>query len=413
MLKKIVFLFMILVLLEESIMSDAAQLTLGKPDDFYQFPKEKKHIFLTEPNLITFTTPPDSYVWISDIEHVIEKNTGEIFLADGENPFYMAGDMIPKNKFFELFPYHFYYKNEEEKLGKKINYSLMIKNIEHHEIDVDISGIGTTKDWDHYKTWEGALRGDGKKSAKLKPGETLTLWRADRLDGDLPWSAIVLGRASGDIMVYDYCFLGDKDPGPDKAKQIPDLTYEPYLLASFTRGTADWNTAFIDYFPETKNANGMLQLSKIKDEIYSAAIAYSPGGPYNKLCNYNTVEPTFEKDRLSVVDPVSKKAHLFFGGNYPIMYKHSLPFINDGDTTRVVEFYISSNDKYNVDTIAGVWIQGKMLVCRVPIVGKNKHWKVFTLKIAPKEKHILDFTVIPLGSRWGGMVTSLEMKTGQ
>lgn len=410
--KKIFFiLFLTIQILEVSEMGNA-QILLGKPNEFTVFSQNKKHIFLSEPEQVKFAKMENGYVWISDIEHVIEKNTGEIFLADGEKPFYMAGDIIPKDKLFELFPYHFYYKNEEDKLGKKINYKLIIKNINSEEISVDITGIGTTRDWDHYKTWEGALRGDGKKTITLKPNEIYTLWDAKKLDGDLPWSGIVLGKTSGDIWVCDYCYLGEKEPDISKAEQMPDLTYEPYLLASFTRGTADWNSANIEYFPKLRDNDNYIKLSNLKDEIFSLAIAFSPGGPYNNLCHYNTVEPSFKEDKLSVIDPVSKKEHLFFGGNYPIMYNFSIPLINDSETSRSISFYLSSNDKFGVDTIAGVWIQNKMISCRVPMISKNSHWKIFSATLKPKEKTKIDFIVIPLGSRWGGMIASMEISSG-
>ncbi len=405
----IIFLF----LLQEVNLMNAAELIVGKENEFFKFNEGKRHIYLTEPGQVKFMKEKDTYVWVSDIEHVIEKNTQEIFLADGEKKFYLAGDKIPAGKKFELFPYHFYYKTEEEKLKKKVNYKLIMKNISKEETEVEIFGIGTTTDWDHYKTWEGAFKGNKKGIIKLKPSETYTLWEEKSLVGDLPWSGIVLGKTNGDIWVCDYCYLGDEDPGTDNAEQIPDLTYEPYLLASFTRGTAPWNAASIDYFPHLRDENNILKLSKINDSIYSTAIAFSPGGPYNKLCNYNAVEPTFREDKLLVMDPVSKKEHVFFGGNYPIMYKYNIPVINDTTGTKTLSFYISSNDKFKVDTIVGVWINGKMLACRVPIVSLNSNWKVLNLSLEAGEKETLDFVVVPLGSRWGGMVTSLEISSGK
>ncbi len=367
--------------------------------------------FLSEPDEARFTRVPESFVWISDIEHVIEEHSGEIYLADATKPYYLAGDRIPGGKTFELFPYHYYDKEEEEALGGRINYRLAVKNISESPVRVEIHGMGTVTDWDHHKTWEGAFRGDGKQSFELQPEETRTLWKAERLEGGLPWSGIVLGKASGDIWVVDYAYLSESDPGLSQAGPQPDLAWPPYLLASFTRGTADWNAAGIDLYPALRDGQGSIALSKLEDGARSMAIGYSPGGPITNLCEYRAVEPTFAADVLSVRDPLSGKSHVFFGGNYPIMYHVNLPLVNDSDRERTVNFYLCSNDVYSVDTLAGVWIGGKMLHRRVTLMAYYENWKVVSVTLKPGERDLVETIIVPLGSRWGGMIATVEVTT--
>ncbi len=390
----------------------AQQLRIDESEGMVNISPKKERTFLEENERVAFRRQSGGYVWISDIEHVIDEKTGQVYLADAEKPYYLCGDTIPGGTFFELFPYHYYDKEEEEILGGRINYRLIIKNVELNPVTITIEGMGTTTSWEHYKTWEGALKGEkGQKVFSLAPGEILTLWEEHDLKGGVPWSGIILGRADGDIKVYDYAYLGEKDPGIEHAEQMPDLALPDYLLASFTRGTSDWNTGIITLFPGSRGTDNHISLAQVQDGIYSFAVGYSPGGPLNNLCTYNAVEPTFTMDTLEVEDPVSGKSHLFFGGNYPIMYQCSLPMKNDTQATKTISLYICSNDRFNVDTIAGVWIKGKMLHRRVPVFKTEKHWRVFTLELQPGEKYELPFTLIPLGSRWGGMIASLAFST--
>lgn len=386
----------------------ALEIAVNNKEPFVSLPLDKQ-TWLTEQDNARFTKGKDGIVWISDIEHVIDEKTGDIYLADGKTRLYMYGDTVPAGKSFELFPYHYYDKEEEQKLGKRINYSLILKNISGAEATVKIEGMGTTRDWDHYKTWEGAFRGDNKKTITLKPNEVYTLWNAKGLEGGLPWSAIVFGKSTGDLWVCDYAYLGDKDPGVEGAYPQPDLAWPPYLLASFTRGTAPWNTASIDLFPKQRDGKDRIPLKSIGDGVYSFAFAYSPGGPITNLCEYKAVQPTFLEDRLVVKDPATGYSHVFFGGNYPIMYKFRIPVVNDTAEVKSVSFYLCSNDTLKVDTIAGVWIGRKMLWRRVPMVGKNEHWRIASATVKPGGSEVMEFTVVPLGSRWGGMIGSLDV----
>jgi hypothetical protein len=124
------------------------------------------------------------------------------------------------------------------------------------------------------------------------------------------------------------------------------------------------------------------------------------------------VQPTFVLDELVVKDPLSGYSHKFFGGNYPILYKFRLPMKNDTKAAKAVRFYLASNDKFKVDTIAGAWVGGKMLWRRVPMIGNNEHWRILSATIPPGQDETLDFIVVPLGSRWGGLVGSLEIAPG-
>jgi len=390
------------------------ELTIRTDEDFHSFPADKEPIYLTENEDVTFNRHENTYTWMSDVERVTWVDREEIFLADSDPAYYLCGDVIPGGRHFELFPYHFYYQEEKDKLlGDRINYALIAQNISDEEVTIEIEGKGTTTDWDHYKTWEGAFQGKGQETIRLQPGEIHTLWREKELEPDLPWSAIVLGTTTGDILVADYAYLSEEDPGIEEAEQMPDIAWDPYYLASFTRGTVDWNGADIVYFPDKRDEQNRIPLSAVEDNIYSIAIGYSPGGPVNNLCEYRVIEPTFAEDELIVEDPLSGKSHPFFGGNYPIMYHFSLPLVNNTDDKKTVNFYLASNDIYNVDTIAGVWIEEEMHHKRVPALGRNEHWHVFDIQLAPNETKETDFIVVPLGSRWGGMIASLQFETAK
>ncbi len=388
------------------------ELVIKTDHDFYAFPEDRQVIYLEEDKDVLFERHENTYTWMSDVERVTWVDREEVFLADRDPAYYLCGDVIPGGRHFELFPYHFYYQEEKDKLlGERINYALVVKNITDEEVTIEIDGIGTTTDWEHYKAWEGAFQGRGKQTISLEPGEIHTLWREERLTPGYPWSAIVLGTTSGDIWVADYVYTSEEDPGIEHAGQMPDIAWPPYLLASFTRGTVDWNGADITYFPGLRDNKNRILLSGLEENIYSIAIAYSPGGPVDDLCKYKVVEPTFEEDVLMVEDPLSGKSHLFFGGNYPIMYHFSLPFVNDTDKTKVAGFYLASNDVFNVDTIAGVWIDGELHHKRVPAIGRNQHWPVFEVRLEPGQQKETELIVVPLGSRWGGMIASLEISS--
>lgn len=384
-----------------------AQIELGEAGKHYPFDLDR-HIFLSQTHA-SFEKQADSWAWISDVEHVIEPKFREhIFLADADPAYVMGADTIPANKHFELFPYHYYDQWEVDKLGAKINYKLVAQNRTDEYLNIQISGAGTTRDWDHWRTWAGALAGEGARNITLAPGESVTLWEEERLEGGLPWSGIFLGRATGDLYVMDYAYLSDEDPGFEHAGPMPDLSWKPYELASFSRGSIDWNAADMEIFPRRRDENGRLPLSAVEENVYSLAFAYSPGGPPSDLCYYHVVQNTFARDETRVVDPVSNTNHLFFGGNYPIMYRYSLRLQNDTEETREVSFYLAANDIFGVDALCGVWINGEFLHDRARLWEANEHWRVFTITLKPGEAHDQEFTVVPLGSRWGGLIGSFE-----
>ena len=384
------------------------EITLDTTGKFEPLPKELKQVWLTERDA-RFTRQTNTFSWISDIEHVTFPRTNVVYLADAEPAYYFCGAVVPGGTFFELFPYHWYVKKEEAQLGGRISYRLVAKNINSREVTLEMEGAGTTRDWDHERAWAAALRGDGRRIIRLKAGEIITLWEEREIVGDFPWSGIFLGRASGDLWVCDYAWLGKKDPGIEKARPMPDLSQPPVAWPSFTRGTAGWNAATIEVFPLSRTPSGRIALAQVESASYSFAIADSPGGPTGKLCNYAAVPKTFQADEMPVLDPVSQTSHLFFGGNYPVMYKLPLPLTNDTQSTKTVTLYISSNDKLKVDTLAGVWVQGKMLMRRVPMVGKNEHWKAVEITLAPGRMEDYEATLLPIGSRWGGMVVTLAI----
>ena len=385
------------------------QISFDADGAFQRLPKGLKQIWLAEKEA-RFTRHPNTFAWISDVEHVTCEKTNEIFLADADPPYYLCGATIPAGTFFELFSYHWFVTKEKDLLGERINYKLIARNDNPSDVVLELEGIGTTRSWDHHIAWEKAFRGDGRRIIRIKPGETVALWEERRIVEEFPWSGILLGRSSGDLWVCDYCWLGEKDPGIQNARPMPDLSLPPVLNPSFSRGTAQLNGATIDLFPMARTASGRMALSQIKKGVYSFAIADSPGGPLGKPCRYAVVPKSFEADVMNVLDPVSQKSHLFFGGNYPVMYKLPLALANDSASTKTVSIFVSSNDKYNVDTLAGIWFQGKMTMRRVPIVGKKKHWKVIAITLPAGQILDEEITIVPIGSRWCGMVVSFAIQ---
>ena len=386
-----------------------AETELNKPDDVYPLDPENT-VYLSE-TFAKFERVPNTWSWISDVEHVVEKTQKElVFLADSDPAYYLCGDTIPAGREFELFPYHYYDEWEVEQLGSTINYKLIAQNRTHEDLELEITGIGTATDWNNEVTWRDAFMGKGAFTKTLKPGEVVTLWEEHDLKGGLPWEGIIFGKASGDLFVADYAWTGEEDPGIWDAQQMPDIGWAPYWLASFTRGSADWNAATIDLFPRERTEEGKLPMSAFGDVVNSIAFAYSAGGPPSNQSYYKAVQPTFVQDYLSVKDAKSGLHHEFLGGNYTIMYRFSLPLVNDTEETKKLEFFIASNDIFGVDTLAGVWINGKMLNDRVAKLADNKHWKVFTITLEPGEEFTQDFTVVPLGSRWGGMIGSFRVQ---
>jgi hypothetical protein len=371
-------------------------------------------VYLSE-SFAKFTRVPNTWSWISDVEHVIEKTQKNlILLANGDPAYYMCGDTIPAGRDFELFPYHYYDEWEVEQLGSTINYKLIAQNRTTGTLELEITGIGTATDWNNEVTWRDAFAGKGAFKKTLAPGEVITLWEEHDLKGGLPWEGIVFGKASGDLFVADYAWTGEKDPGIWNAQQMPDIGWEPYWLASFTRGSADWNAATIELFPRVQQATrGKLPLTAFGDHANSIAFAYSPGGPPSNLAYYKAVQPTFTLDYLNVKDPVSGYKHLFLGGNYTIMYRFKLPLVNDTQSAKKFEFFLASNDIWGVDTLAGVWINDEMLNGRVAKLADNKHWRVFTITLKPGEEFTQEFTVVPLGSRWGGMIGSFKVSDAE
>lgn len=382
--------------------------TLGDKDDVHALGPDNT-VYLSE-SFAKFTRVPNTWSWISDVEHVIEKEEREhIFLVDGDPAYYMCGDTIPAGRHFELFPYHYYDQWEVDMLGTRVNYTLVAQNRTDEPLELEITGIGTVTNWDNWKTWRDAFMGKGAFMKTLQPGEKVTLWQERDLEGGLPWSGIVFGRATGDLYVADYCWTGDEDPGFEHAEQMPDIGWAPYWLASFTRGSADWNAADIDLFPRSRREDGKLPLSAFGDQVSSLAIGYSAGGPPKDFCYYKAVQPTFVRDILNVTDSVSGWKHVFLGGNYTIMYQFHLPLVNDTNKAQTLEFFLASNDIFGVDTLAGVWINGTMMNNRVAKIADDRHWRIFSVTLQPGQEFDQDFTVVPLGSRWGGMIGSFRV----
>ena len=188
---------------------------------------------------------------------------------------------------------------------------------------------------------------------------------------------------------------------------MPDLAWPPYLLASFTRGTADWFTGDIRLFPDSRDARGDIPLSRLAGRVTSVALGYSPGGPITDLCEYKQVQPSFAADTLTVKDPASGWSHVFFGGNYPVMYRLPLHLANDTTAPLRVELWLCANDRFGVDTVAGVWLDGRLTRSRVPAIVKGRRWRAHSLALAPGERAAVEPLIVALGGRWGGLVASL------
>lgn len=394
------------------VSAHAAQ-ELAKAATFTSFPLAGKPERLLSETSARFTPGKNEWVWISDAEHMVWDESREQFLADSTRPMCLAKDRIPAGRKFELFPYHYFRRKDYTTLGNRLlNYRLVARNETSRTVTLAISGQGMTRDWDHYKAWAGALAGDNATTVTLAPGDTHVLWEAKGLQPDLPWSAIVFGSADGDLQVADYCYLREDAPPLQSLAQMPDLAWPPYLLASFTRGSADWNSARVEILPNTRTAQGDLPVSAVAGAAQSVALAYSPGGPITTLSEYKAVSPTFARDSLVVKDPVSSYTHHFFGGNYPIVYDASTAFVNDTTQTVQVRLWICSNDRFNVDSFVGVWFTGarRMAWARVPAMAKNNRWNPASVTIAPGQRETLAAVLVPLGSRWGGFVASWDVE---
>src|SRR5690606_6129525 len=137
-----------------------AEIQLGAPTAHEPFDLERQ-AFLSQTHA-SFEKQPDTWAWISDVEHVVEKEHRELlFLADGDPAYTMGAGVIPAGKYFELFPYHYYDEWEVEQLGGKVNYRLAAQNRTDTPITITIDGEGTTRDWDHGVAWEAALADEG------------------------------------------------------------------------------------------------------------------------------------------------------------------------------------------------------------------------------------------------------------
>lgn len=379
-----------------------------KIETFKPLPADLKQVWVDQTNS-SFKIHPQTFAWISDIEHVYWEQSKTSYLADAQVPYYLCGATVPGHTSFELFPYHYYDQKEAELLGGEINYKLIAKNISNEDVVLEIEGMGTTRDWDHHKAWQGALGGEGKKVVVLKPGQSITIWQEKSLKGDLPWSAIVFGKASGDLWFCDYVYLCEDDPGIENAKAIPDLSLSPIDWPSFTRGIATWHRADIHLFPNLRTPSGRIDLSNIQSGIYSFAVSDSPGGPASAPADYTAVRASFKTDEYPVLDPVSQISHRFFGGNYPVMYNVSVPLANTTDKKIKVSFYICSNDKFGVDSLIGVWMDGQLSWARAPMILKNQHWELFVKEVLPGQIMDIEFVMVPLGSRWGSMIGSFAV----
>lgn len=380
--------------------------------EFTSFPLADKPEHLLSETDARFSRGENEWVWISDAEHMVWDDTGEQFLADSTQPMCLARDVIPAERKFELFPYHYFRRKDYTSLGNRLlNYRLVARNETTGTVSLHIKGKGTTRDWHHYKAWEAALSGNESTTITIAPGGQHVIWKAQGLQPDLPWSAIIFGQADGPLVVADYCYLDENAPLLQDFAQMPDLAWPPYMLASFTRGSADWYTARVQLMPGWRNASGELPISKLQHVLTSVALAYSPGGPITKLSEYKYVAPSFARDSLMVRDPVTSYSHHFFGGNYPVVYDATTSFVNDTSDTMQVRLWLCSNDRFNVDSFVGVWnaLSRQMLWARVPSMPKNNRWNPVSLLMAPGAREALPAVIVPLGSRWGGFVASWEV----
>ncbi len=380
-------------------------LEIPGPDALTPFTMNREERFLVEPREASMTRGENETVWVSDIEHLMWEATGERFLADDPtSPVVLARDTISAGNSFELFPYHYLGKDEATTLGAVPKYHLVASNETTQPLTVTISGMGKTNSWGHEHAWRPALVGEGATSFTLAAGDTRTLWHEKNLRAGYPWSAVVLGHTTGDLTVTDYCYLGDKDPGSD-APLMPDMAWAPHILASFSRGLIDWFTADVAILPEARGEKGQLPLSAFAaGEATSLAFGYSPGGPINNLCDYRAVQPTFVNDVMRVLDPLSGWDHVFFGGNYPAIYRFELPLVNDSRATRTLSFHLASNDRFGVHSTAGVWVDGRFLRAVTPALKEESRWHVWSLTLAAGESRTVKMTIVPLGGLWGGFV---------
>ena len=118
-------------------------------------------------------------------------------------------------------------------------YRLAARNDTSAPLTLAITGMGAVTDWNHDHAWAAALRGDGATTVSLAPGAEHTLWQTTALRPDYPWSAIVLGTATGDLTVYDYCHLGKQDPlAPNPGKNADTATTTATATAT-TKPNAD------------------------------------------------------------------------------------------------------------------------------------------------------------------------------
>ncbi len=385
----------------------AAELTVPGPDALTSFPLTGlPERYLAEPRDARFARGTSETVWVSDIEHVFFQKTGDLFLADSTSPVVMARDRIGAGHRFELFPYHYVGRDEIAHIGRAPRYRLAMRNDTTSPLVVDLEGSGTVEGWEHGRAWAAALRGEGKTTVRLEPGAEHTLWQTGPLRGDLPWSAVVFGRTSGELTVVDYCFAGERDPGSGAAL-MPDLAWQPWLLASFTRGTAPWFTGTVALLPERRDAAGDIPLSAFRGQVSSLAFGYSPGGPVTDLCEYKAVQPTFVRDELVVRDPLTGWSHPFFGGNYPVRYRVRLPVRNDLDRPARLDAFLASNDQFGVDTAAGIWVDGRLTHREVPALKKGARWHAWSLSLRPGERGVAECEVIALGGRWGAIILSV------
>lgn len=389
--------------------ASAATLRTFGPDAMTSFTDARAERFLTEPREARFTRGTSETVWISDIEHVVWGETDERFLADDPtSPVVLARATIPAGHRFQLFPYHYMGEDEATTLGATPQYRLVVLNETTAPVTVEIGGIGTTVSWGHEHAWGPAMKGEGATTFTLAPGAVRTLWHEAKLKPGLPWSGVVLGRTSGDLTVADYCYLGEKDPGPG-APLMPDLAWPPHLLASFSRGCVDWFTADVDLLPEARDAKGDLPVGALPARVSSVAFGYSPGGPITNLCEYKVVQPTFLHDIMRVPDPLTGWDHVFFGGNYPAMYRFRLPLVNDTTAPVTLNFHLAANDRFGVHSTAGVWLEGRFHRAVTPAIVRGDRWRVWSVRLAPGQRHAVDMTVVALGGLWGGFVGSLSV----
>lgn len=378
-----------------------------------------------------FQVVPNRTTWVSDAEHVTWEATKEVFIANGTPPYLLAADTLPARRIFELFPYHYLSPKEVPLLGgRPLHYRLEFVNSGNTPIAIELFGIGTTRSWDHQEAWAGALAGSGARKVALPPGAVHTLWEARALEPGLPWSGIILGRADAPLLVREYVFTEEGPLNLESARVMPDLAWPPYLLASFTRGLANWNMARISprsADSQTTTATA-LKLSAFTS-AWSCAVGYSPGGPITNLCEYLAIAPTFARDTLLVKDSLSGYTHPFFGGSYPIRYEFTIPVENDTDATRSMTLAVRSNDRFRVDSLVGVSLapapdvdnyafekhlrpdppplSDRFFNHRAPWLARGAAWRAVRWELPPHTTTPLRYTVVPLGSRWGGLIVSL------